>query len=280
MFGGLAIHTRHRKMRSHAEEPQWVLVGDALHNVSEFAHLLPTCRPKACCPICTQAVILKLGDIRVHHYAHEPDVKCNANNPETALHLNTKFHIYNELQKGEQLKVEKTCSGGCGKKKESVWAEHWREAKVEFSIHPVRPDIVLLGIGSTIGAIEVFASHAVDKQKTEQLKKQGLRWMEIKASESIYHGDKAWRIEQPLPHLRIQPDSDAWKCEECVAAEKRRAEKPVQVREVKGETLNAYPTVEREAVCEFCVNRTSDWWYHDTVSGICKCRSCYRQGRY
>jgi hypothetical protein len=41
------------------------------------------------------------------------------------------------------------------------------------------------------------------------------------------------------------------------------------------------PTVyQAEAVCEFCGKKTTDWWYFDPKTGLCKCRTCYQQGKY
>jgi competence CoiA-like predicted nuclease len=63
---------------------------------------------------------MKLGDERVHHYAHKINIACAATNPETAQHLNTKFHIYNELLKSKQLIITKPCYGRCGYKKKFI----------------------------------------------------------------------------------------------------------------------------------------------------------------
>lgn len=78
--------------------PRWVLVDGNLHPVSSFSHLSPGQRPEAICPVCKKRVILKLGNDRVHHYAHQPEDKCAITQPETALHFNTKIYIGHQLK--------------------------------------------------------------------------------------------------------------------------------------------------------------------------------------
>ena len=82
--------------------PQWVKVNDQIRRVSDYAHLPPSLRPKVRCPLCLEPVIMKLGQVKFHHYAHQPDRICVATQPETALHLNTKFHIYEQLERNLQ----------------------------------------------------------------------------------------------------------------------------------------------------------------------------------
>lgn len=79
-------------------ESQWVLVDETLHALAEFAHLPPSQRPAAICPVCREPVLLKLGSKRTHHYAHYTGAICATTNPETALHLNTKCSIATQLR--------------------------------------------------------------------------------------------------------------------------------------------------------------------------------------
>ncbi len=37
---------------------------------------------------------------------------------------------------------------------------------------------------------------------------------------------------------------------------------------------------ETEATCVFCGNKTKDYWYLNRANGMCKCRDCYRLGKY
>jgi len=47
------------------------------------------------------------------------------------------------------------------------------------------------------------------------------------------------------------------------------------------QTKRDYATrTEPEGVCEFCGLKTSEWWSYDGKSGTCKCKACYRQGKF
>jgi competence CoiA-like predicted nuclease len=59
-------------------------------------------------------VILKLGEVRVHHFAHLADVDCEIARPESALHLNVKMHLANELARGRALVVAQQCLAPLG----------------------------------------------------------------------------------------------------------------------------------------------------------------------
>lgn len=51
---------------------EWVIVRGEAHHVSTWADLAPSERPDSVCPICNQAMTLKLGDKVAHHAAHRP----------------------------------------------------------------------------------------------------------------------------------------------------------------------------------------------------------------
>ena len=83
------------------DEPclQWVKVNGETHHVSDFAHLPPQQRLEAYCPVCGHQVLLKLGKVRVHHAAHYEGIVCAATQPETAIHLNSKYHLQQILNR-------------------------------------------------------------------------------------------------------------------------------------------------------------------------------------
>lgn len=209
----------------HQIEPRWVLVNSTLHNVSEFAHLSPTSRPSAICPVCQEVVILKLGRKNAHHYAHQSNNLCISTHPETALHLNTKFYIYNQLLQTKSLIIEEKCAGFCGNQREYQWACNWIDVKVEYVFDSYRPDIALIHSNYTIQAIEVFVTHAVDDQKASYFAEQGIPWLEVRANENLYTGDNAWTTEKPLPYIRYHPRSYNWTCDACMAREKEEAKR-------------------------------------------------------
>lgn len=206
--------------------PKYVFVHGVLHVVSDFATLPPKNRPRAICPICKNEVILKLGKVRVHHYAHKSNVVCLSTKPETALHLNTKYYIYNQLLKSSKIFLDIRCSF-CSKKKRYIWLQNWDEVLVEHSLGSSRPDITILKNGKPIGAIEVKVTHPVDEKKTNQFETMDIRWIEVNASESIYEGKNAWTPEKTLPFSKFHPEPKKWICNEC----KKRIERKKKEKE-------------------------------------------------
>jgi hypothetical protein len=209
--------------------PQWVIVNGQIHRVSDFSHLPPVFRPEAICPLCMNPVILKLGSERVHHYAHRPDTVCAATQPETALHLNTKFYIYQQLLNGSKLYLEQRCSNGCGISRNVSWVEDWERVKIESEIGLFRPDITIVVSNETTKAIEVVVTHHVEDNTEAFYKTSSIGWIEVEACESIYEGENAWRIDQPLPFAICNPPLTEWTCDTC--SEQLRKEEELKLRE-------------------------------------------------
>lgn len=196
--------------------PQWVLVDGQLHRVSEYQNIKSHLRPESFCPVCKTAVIMKLGNERVHHYAHKTDIECALTKPETALHLNTKFYIYNQLLLGNQLFLEEKCAE-CGKSRIITWTQGWKRVEVEYGISQYRPDIAIIDYGENISAaIEVKVTHEVEDTKIDFYQSQNIAWLELEANESIYEGENTWNISQPLPFVIFQSQSHQWICDVCL----------------------------------------------------------------
>lgn len=203
-------------------KPKWVLVNGSLHEVSNFAHLLPQKRPHALCPVCQHSITFKLGNHRAYHYAHQPEDVCITTQPETALHLNTKFYIYKQLLQARTVYVEESCwTISCEAKRKQIWLEEWDDVKVEYLTDSFRPDIALLSNGKTIGAIEILVSHPVSAQKAQYFDSQKISWLELQAEENLYEGDDAWTPEKPLPLRQYHPQLESWKCDMCKKSEER-----------------------------------------------------------
>jgi len=218
--------------------PQWVVVNDQIHRVSDFSHLPPPDRPKAFCPICMNPVILKLGSERVHHYAHQPDVICATTQPETALHLNTKFYIYRQLLSGTRLYLKQQCSNGCGKSRNIPWVRDWVRVEIESNIGPFRPDILIVASGGTNKAIEIKVTHPIESEKEAFFNEQKIGCLEVGASESIYDGENAWTIDQPLPFAVCKPPLPKWTCYHCQAELKQ--EEKARLKEQKYEEFRKH----------------------------------------
>lgn len=206
-------------MARHAKQnvPRWVVVNGAVHNVSDFAGIRPSERPEAQCPVCEDLVTLKLGGERVHHYAHQPESQCPATQPETALHLNTKFYLAAQIRQAERLTVELACQGRCGAVDRRVWAEGWDAVEVEYRVDTLRPDIALLHSGKAIAAIEVLATHAVDLIKERRLAEARVPWVEVIADPTLFDEETAWTAQEPIPSYRASADLAPWICPGCLA---------------------------------------------------------------
>ena len=208
-------------------EPKWVMVNGELRVVSEFADIAPRQRPAALCPLCECTVHLKLGSKKRHHYAHQREAECAATQSETALHLNTKFHFYQQLleakNSGLPLFFERCCQHAhlagdtCQKRRQDVWIEEWDQVEVEYRIGTFRPDLALLREGQVIGAIEVLVTHAVDERKAKYFEDNRIPWLEMRATPALYEGDAPWQISDPLPGRPEGPGyfPQRWTCDPC-----------------------------------------------------------------
>jgi hypothetical protein len=221
-------------------QPRWVSVEGELYLVSEFALLSSHRRPPALCPLCLLPVVLKLGQIKVHHYAHAREAECAASQPETALHLNTKFHFYRQLKEAQEreLWLEEVCRRCKEAKRRHLWARDWDEVGIEYRMESARPDIALLLGSQVMGALEILVTHAVDERKASYLGEQGVPWLEIPATPELYLEPTAWKVKAPLPVVQLP--FPAWTCPGCVRElEQERLEKEEHAAQRKDERERA-----------------------------------------
>lgn len=195
----------------------WVSVAGRPTHVSRFAALPPRRRPRAECPECGRPLTLKLGHIRRHHAAHAPGDRCVATNPETALHIDVKFHIASALTgaigSGLPLMIRRRCAGAgpaslslrsaqaCDALHDYAWTRDWDEVIVEPRLGAAghtRPDILLRRGGRPIAAIEVLVSHAVDEEKAAALETAAVPWVEVSADVDLLAIDAGWTVATPL----------------------------------------------------------------------------------
>jgi len=198
----------------------WVVVDGEIRDVSEFAHLRPKDRPVALCPQCDRRTILKLGSVRVHHAAHRAQDVCVATAPETALHLNAKFHLARELRRVATIGLREACQNSqCGQVRRREWSVSWDAVEVERCVGTRRPDLTLTRGGVAVAAVEVFATHAVDDEKARVLADSQLPWVEVRAAD-VLEG-VAWTPAQPLPMHKEGPHQP-WHCDACAHARAQR----------------------------------------------------------
>ena len=215
-------------------EPRWVLVEGELRLVSDFAALASGQRPPALCPLCLLPVVLKLGQVKAHHYAHARESECAASQPETALHLNTKFHFYRQLQQAQkrELWIEEVCQGCKEARRRHLWARDWDAVAIEHSMTSARLDLALLLGSGVMGALEIFVTHAVDERKAAYLEEQSLPWLEIPAAPELYLEPTAWTMQAPLPALQLP--LPPWICPGCARSRARALGKGAARRAAKG----------------------------------------------
>ena len=158
---------------------------------------------------------------------------CAATQPETALHLNFKFYLREQLQSASELWVEQSCAAGCQKMRRVVLVHSWDEVRIECQLDRFRLDVALLQQGQVIGALEVVVTHAIDAAKIEYLDRHQIRWFELSANENFYEGPSAWTPKQPLPVDEVQladrPWWQTWVCPAC-REEKQRQKREEQER--------------------------------------------------
>ena len=213
----------------------WVLVGGRLAAVSGFAHLEPRRRPAAACPVCREPVVLKLGPQRAHHAAHLAGSRCPVLHGETALHVNAKCHVANELEAaaGAALRVVMRCGARtttesgradhCGTAHELEWVAGWNRVEVELALDGARPDVVLLDGDRVVAAIEIVGTNPVSAEKERRLAALGIPWIEVGAHRDLYGGLVPWSVTSPLHARRLARAGEAgvaWQC----AAHARRGE--------------------------------------------------------
>ncbi|KPL83055.1 competence protein CoiA family protein [Herpetosiphon geysericola] len=199
-------------------EPQWVLVDETLHALADFAHLPPSKRPAAICPVCREPVLLKLGTKRTHHYAHYSGATCATTNPETALHLNTKCYLGTQLRDASALRIAIPCQNRCGAWSRRPWLQDWDTVAIEYRMDSFRPDIALIRQGKVVGAIEVVVTHPVHEDKQAYFAQEAVEWIEVAGNVRLYEGPIPWRPNASLLIIEGRGSPPRWMCTRCQAA--------------------------------------------------------------
>jgi hypothetical protein len=209
-------------LRWHDGMLQWVRHAGQIVNVSRWADTPPGARPSTTCPVCEQPVVLKLGRRRSHHAAHRADDACPATHPETADHINAKFHLAFELRRVGALSLLDQCAEPtptppryppqvCVQTRVRPWHPGWDEVVVEERLGTLRPDLQLRREGQTVAAIEVLYSHAVSEEKAAALAVLGVPWIEVSTRDVFGRTAALWKAEEPLAVLRETPKAP-WVC--------------------------------------------------------------------
>ena len=201
---------------------EWVIVDGVPRHVSDFSSVLPKQRPRTLCPQCAGHLTLKLGDIRRHHAVHGAGQICAAAEPETALHINTKYAIAATLSaaagRDARLSVLRRCAcaagsaAACEQTLVREWLRGWTKVLIEHGVADRRrPDILLIRNGVAVGAIELLVSHAVSPDRSQALAELGVQWIEVRADEQLATPG-GWTTSAPLAVLHAGDERD-WRCD-------------------------------------------------------------------
>jgi hypothetical protein len=199
------------------KEPVWVLVDGELRNIAEFAHLKPAERPVAICPECRTQVTMKLGEVKIYHYAHMENVECKfLRYPESLLHYNTKIYFAKFLKTTNSLSIDTKCATkNCyGLVKQKLFMD-WDDVRVEYSVGRYRADVALITNNQIIGVIEIFVTHLVEDEKAAFLTQNNIRWLEFQATEDFIESSETWNPNLALPYVRYDPPLEPQICPNC-----------------------------------------------------------------
>lgn len=134
------------------------------------------------CPECNNKVILKQGNIRIHHFAHSnEEIKCEyyLKPSESQIHKEAKLLLKHLFENNFKLKFKRTCKNGCCTKKFKIqYPNETTQVKLEykFSLNNTTKfaDIACVDNGDELWCIfEIFVSH-----KTEELNRPE-PWFEV-----------------------------------------------------------------------------------------------------
>ena len=121
------------------------------------------------CPCCSDEVIPRLGDIRVHHFAHHPGGSCTE---ETVTHKTAKLLVQRAIRSwkagaGPAPEIERACMI-CGDHSPQALPPKVTDAVLEHRLpEGFVVDVGLMAGNEVVAAVEILVSHQVDGRKEE-----------------------------------------------------------------------------------------------------------------
>ena len=140
------------------------------------------------CPGCKAPVIVRKGDIKIHHFAHKPgerDCKFYDHPGEGEIHKMTKHIIADLLRKKKIKKVVRSCPKGCTYDVEIDY-EEGDEVVVEYRVNDkCIVDVALINNGKIKYIFEVYNTHKTTRETPEP-------WFEVDAKEILKKTEDAY----------------------------------------------------------------------------------------
>lgn len=156
----------------------------ALDEDGEVKHIDEVARGEKCkCIACGERLIAKKGDrrLKIYHFAHASGVECEYGY-ESSLHLAAK----NILETAKKIVIPSVYIRFPNSQKKPILFRDSQEIPIdsiglEVNLRSIVPDIVIKS-GKKILIIEIYVTHAVDKEKLEKIKEKNISAIEIDLS--------------------------------------------------------------------------------------------------
>lgn len=133
------------------------------------------------CPGCGESVILRKGDVNIHHFAHKPgerDCKFYEHPGEGEIHKMAKHIIVDLLRKRKIKKVVRSCPKGCAYD-EQIEYEDGDEVTVEYRVSDkCIVDVAVINNGKIKYIFEICDTHKTTRETPEP-------WFEVDAKEIL-----------------------------------------------------------------------------------------------
>ena len=167
-------------------------------------------KDKYICIECNRDLILRQGEIRVHHFSHKVDtIKCNhyTNPSETQIHKDAKNLLKNLLERKIPISFCRKCCS-CKKDEEFEIPEISETSVIEleyqFEYNGKKiADVVYIDNNDIVCIFEIYKSHKTNNQNRPE------PWFEIDAKKLIEIANDISLISLKIPCIRFE------ECEEC-----------------------------------------------------------------
>jgi hypothetical protein len=213
-----------------------------------------------CCPECDKDLILRQGNIRIHHFVHKftESEPCNyyTTPTESQIHRAAKLLLKTLLDKKEKISFIRKCC--CCKKDEEFEIPETTETSIiqleyRFEYDGLKiADVAYIENGEIVCIFEICHTHKTQSENRPE------PWFEIDALSLIHNVNNANNSSIKINCIRCE------KCEECIQHEKDNIEKRERATDIlynwfkTGVEIspfmywnNSFASVEKNAKCEF-----------------------------